>query len=127
MNGKALVEEIFRAIDLHETHDVFGRAGVELAAAVARIDEGSEPDARDVAGPLRRDIAEEMGDHALRQIVGLDLVLHREALDFRDEAPMAADHARHKAGMAEMIEAALLAVALAGRIDEREIARMIPT
>ena len=124
MDRETFVEKIFRAVDFHDAHDVFRRARIELAAAVARIDEGSEADARDMARPVRRDVTEEVRDHALRQIIGLDLVLHREALDFRDEAPMAADHAPDEAGMAEMIEAAFLAVALASRVDEREIARM---
>ena len=50
------------------------RAGVELAAAVARIDEGAHANARDMAGAVRRDIAKQMGDDALRQIIGLDLI-----------------------------------------------------
>ena len=58
MDRERLVEEIFRAIDFHDAHDVLGRARIELAAAVARIDEGSEADARDVARPVRRNVTE---------------------------------------------------------------------
>ena len=76
-----------------ELDEVFGGAGVELAAAVARIDEGAEADAGDVAGAARGDVAEQMRDHALRQIVGLDLVGDGELLQLRRETPMAADHA----------------------------------
>ena len=53
---------------------VLGAAGVELAAALPRIDEGAYADPRDVAGPARRDVAKQMGDDALRQIIRLDLI-----------------------------------------------------
>ncbi|MCB4824104.1 hypothetical protein [Roseicella aerolata] len=53
---------------------------------MARIDEGVEADARDRARLARGDVAEEMGDDALRQVVGLDPVLEGEALQLRAEA-----------------------------------------
>ena len=104
--------------------EVLGGARVDLAAAVARIDEGAQADARDMARPVRGDVAEQVRDHALRQVVGLDLVGDGELLQLRHQAPMAADDALDQALMAEMIEPALLAVALAGGIDERQVARM---
>ena len=66
---------------------------VDLAAAVARIDEGAETDAREVPGLAGGDVAEKVGDHALRQIVGLDLVGDRQVLQLRHQAPVPADHA----------------------------------
>ncbi len=68
----------------------------------------------------RSDVAEEMHDHALRQVVGFQLVRYRQGLKFRHEPPVAPDHAPHEARMPEVVEAALLAVALSGAVDERE-------
>ena len=57
-----------------------------------------------------------MRDHALRQVVGLDLVGDGQMLQLRPhEAPMAADDTPDHSFMAEMIEAAL-AVALSRRM-----------
>ena len=95
--------------------------GVELAAAVARIDERAKADARQVARPVRGDVAEEMRDDALRQIVGLDLVGDRQVLQLWHEAPMTADNSAHQAFVRKVIEAALLAIALTGGIDEGQI------
>ena len=85
------VEQAFLAVDVDEADEVLLGPVVELAAAVARIDEGAEADARDMPGPMRGDVAEQMRDHALRQIVGLDLVGDGEVLQLRHETPMAAD------------------------------------
>src|SRR6516162_3158820 len=65
-----------------------------------------------------------MGDHALRQVVGLDLVGHSEVLQLRNEAPMPSNDFLHQGLVGEMIESTFVAVPLAGGIDEREIARM---
>ena len=73
------------------------------------------PDAGERAGLAGGDVAVEVRDHALRQVVGLDLALEREAADLRDQAPVAADDALEQAVMAERVEPAVLAVALAGR------------
>ena len=44
-------------------------------------------------GRLGGDLAEELADHALREVVGLDLVLDRELAQARREVPVAADDA----------------------------------
>ncbi|MET4823486.1 hypothetical protein ABH972_001075 [Bradyrhizobium ottawaense] len=77
-----------------------------------------------MAGPVRGDVAEQVCDDALRQIIGLDLTRDRELLQFWRKPPMSADHAPDQAFMREMVEAAILAVALARRIDQRQIARL---
>ena len=124
VDRKRLVEQAFLAAERDQLDHVLSRAGVELAAAVARIDEGAQADAREMAGPVRRDVAKQMGDDALRQIIGLDLVGDRELLQFGREAPMAADDALDQSVMREMIEAAMLAVALPRGIDQRQVARL---
>ena len=96
-----------------------------LAAAVARVDKGPKAHARDVARALGRDVAEQVGHDALGKIVSLDLVRDRETLQLRHQSPMSADHPPHQTIMAKMVEPALLAVALACRVDERQIARLV--
>ena len=46
VDRERLVEQVLLAADRHQRHQVVGGAGVELAAAVARIDEGAEADPR---------------------------------------------------------------------------------
>ena len=77
-----------------------------------------------MTGPFGRDVAEQVRDHALREIVCLDPVGNGETLQLRNQPPVPADHAPHQPFMAEMVEPTLLAIALARGIDEREIARL---
>src|SRR5205807_759072 len=120
VDWKGLVEQAFLAAQRDQLNHILGAAGVELAAAIARIDKGADADPRDVAGAPRRDIAKQMGDDALRQIIGLDPIRYRELLQFGGETPVAADDAPDQPLMRKMIEAAMLAVALAGGIDQRQ-------
>ena len=123
VDREGLVEQVLLAVDRHQRDQVLGGARVELAAAVARIDEGAQADAAEVPGLAGGDVAEQVRDHALRQVVGLDLVVHRQLLQLRHQAPVAADDALDQALVAEVVEAALLAVALAGGVDQRQVAR----
>src|SRR5208283_5031806 len=124
IDRESFVEEIFLAVDFHQADDVLLRLLVELAAAVARIDESAEADARDMAGPVRGDVAEQMRDHALRQIIGLDLVGDGKMLQLRHESPVSTDDSAHEPLMREMVQPALFAVTLTCRIDQRQIAWM---
>ncbi len=123
VDRKGLVEEEVLAVDLHAPHQIVSGGRVDLAAAVQRIDEGVQPDPRELARPVRGDVAEQLRDHALRQIPGLDLIRHRQRLQSRHQAPMAADHAPYQPGVAEVVEPAVLAIALAGGVDQCEVAR----
>src|SRR3974377_891947 len=96
----------------------------DLASAVTRIDKGAEPDAGQMSGPPGGDVAEEMREHALRQIIGFDLVRYRQPLQLGHEAPVSANYALDQAFVTEVIEPAFLAVALTSRIHEREITRI---
>jgi hypothetical protein len=62
---------------------------------------------------------------ALRKIVALDPIGHREALQLRHQSPVSANHAPHQTFVAEMIEPALPAVSLARGVDQRQIARLV--
>ena len=123
VDRKGAIEKVLLVAQRHERDEILGGRGVDLAAAVARIDERAEPHPRQVSRLARRDVAEQMRDHALRQVVRLDLIADRERLQLRHEAPVTADHAFHEPRVAEVIEAAILAVALACSIDERQVAR----
>ena len=124
VDRKRAVEEILRPVDLHQADEVGGRAGVELAAAVPRIGERVEADPGEMAGLAGGDVAVEMGDDALRQVVGLDRARDGQSLQLRHQAPVSADDAPDKSAMGEMVEAALLAVALSRGVDEAQVARL---
>ena len=93
VDRKGPVEQVLLAVDFDQRHQILGRALVDLAAAEARIDERAEADARELARLAGGDVAEQVRDHALRQVVGLDLVRDRERLQLRHESPVAADDA----------------------------------
>ena len=93
MDREGLVEEIVLAVDAHQTDDVGRGAGIQLAAAVARIDEGAQADTGERAGLAGGDIAEQVGDNPLGQVIGLDLVADGQLLQARHETPVAADDA----------------------------------
>mgnify|MGYP000916007174 CR=1 FL=1 len=59
----------------------------------------------------------------MRQIVGFDAVGDGQLLQLGDQAPVAADDPADQAVVAEMVEAALLAVTLPGRVDQGQVAR----
>ena len=78
----------------------------------------SRPILRQMAGLAGGDVAIEMRDDALRQVVGLDLASDRQRLQLRHQAPVSADDASDQPAMGEMVQPAFLAVALPGRIDQ---------
>ena len=121
MDREGPIEQALLAVERDQLDQVLGRPGIDLAAAIARIDEGAEPDGGDMAGAMGGDVAEQMGDHALRQVIGLDLVVEGELLQLRHKPPMAADHALDEPLMGEVVEAAVFAVSLAGSVDEGQV------
>jgi hypothetical protein len=92
LDREGLVEQRLLAVDVDQPHQLVGGLRVELAAAQARVDEGTEADARQVPRSPRGDVAVEMGDDALRQVPGLDASFHRQLLQLGHQAPMPADH-----------------------------------
>ncbi len=65
-----------------------------------------------------------MADHALGQVVGLDLVGDRQLLQAGHQAPVTADDPPYQTGVAQVVEAAVLAVPLTGRINQCQIPRL---
>ena len=93
VDRERLVEQPFLAVELDQADELLGRGGVDLAARLARVDEGAQADLGEGAGLAGGDVAVEVRDHALRQVVGLDPVLDRQPADLGDQPPMAADDA----------------------------------
>ena len=122
MDGQGLVGEIFLTVEGDELHQVLGGAGVDFAAAVSGVHEGAEADRGEGPGFFGRDIPVHVGDHALGKVVGLYAVVHRQLLELGHQAPVPADHAADKALMPQVVQPALLAVALAGGVDQGQIA-----
>ena len=119
------VEHVLLAVDLDDLRDVLELAGalVHLSALDARVDEGAEADlahlAREAAG--HRTI--ELGDLALREAVGLDLVVGDHVHPARLEAPMRADDTLDQALVREMLNAALT-VGLTAGMQQGDVAGM---
>ena len=99
-------------------------AALTLPPDLARVDEGAQAHLGEGAGLAGGDVAIEVRDHALRQVVGLDPVLHRQPADLGDQPPMPADHALEQPVMPEPVEPLLLAVALPRREQQRQVARL---
>ena len=93
VDGEGVVEEPVPPGEVDELDEVFAGAGVELAAGVARVDEGAQPDVGDGARLAGGDIAEKVADDALGEVVGFDLVLCRQLAHARRQVPVPADHA----------------------------------
>ena len=125
MDGKGLVEQVVLPVDGHQSHQVLGGARVQLAAAVARVHKGVQPHARERARLARSNVAQQVRNDALRQVPGLDLVVHRQLLDARHQPPVPADHARQQSRLAQVVQPPVFAVPLPGGIDQAQAARLL--
>jgi hypothetical protein len=65
-----------------------------------------------------------VGDHPLRQVVGLDAIGHGQLLQFRHQPPVPADDATDQPIVTQVVEPAFLAVALPGRVHQRQVTRV---
>ena len=124
VDRERLVEQPLLAVELDQPDEILGGGGVDLAAALARVDEGAQADLGEGAGLAGGDVAVEVRDAALRQVVGLDPVLDREPADLGDQPPMAADDALREPVMAQPVQPLLLAVALPRREQQGQVARL---
>ena len=111
------------AVDSVQVDEILGRAGVDLPAALPRVDERAGADLREYAGAVRADLAEELRDHAERQVVRFDAPVDGERPELWHERPVSADRSSHQALVREAVEAAVLAVARRGGEHEREVLR----
>ena len=100
-----------------------GSLGVDAPTFQARIGKGAETDLGDGAGFAGGNVAEEVDDDALGEVVAFDLAGQGQLTDARGQSPVTADHAAQQALVTQMIEAATFPVALPGTIDQGEAAR----
>jgi len=98
------------------------RPRVDAPALVARVDECVQADLGECAGLAAGEIAEELRDDALRQIIGVNLFVERELAYRGHTAPIAGHHFAQQAVVSEAAQAFGLAVALAGGGEQAEIA-----
>jgi hypothetical protein len=96
-------------------------ARIHAATAVRGIDEGVQADLRDESGPLRGDLAQQHAEHALWEVVGLDLVRQRQRTELRREVPMPADDRLIRPLCARWFKPRSAAISLPGAVVEREI------
>ncbi len=92
---------------------------------MARIDESTQSDPSERTRFAGGDVAIKMSDHALGQIVGLDLVGHRQGLQFWHQAPVTADDPFDQTLVPQVVQPPVLAVALTGGVNQRQVARFI--
>ena len=118
------VEHPLLALERHHLDDVLGGLPVQLAALQTRIDEGAETGLGQQTRTMRRDVAPELRDHALRQAIALAVGVGDHLGQRRGEAGVAADPAREHPAMREMPGAAVLPVADAGGMNQRQPGRM---
>ena len=123
VDREGVEQQPFAVADRDDLDEVVGRPGVLLAAGLARVDVGAQPDLGQEARPAGRDLAHELRQDALRERVGLDLVGLDQRAEARLVADVAADRPAHEPGQAELREAAVGEVADADDAHRREVAR----
>ena len=120
---ECLVEQVLLTVDRHQLDPVFGGAFVDLPAAVAGIDKRVEANPGQQPGLTRGGIAEQLRDHALRQVVGLDLVLHGHLAELTRHPPVPPDGPLEQAFVAQPVRAPPLPVSLCHGERQRQIPR----
>ena len=123
LDRERLEEQVLAAVDFEHADDVLGRPRVHPSAPVARIDIGSQSDRRQGAGLAGADVAIQVREDALGQVVSLDLVRDGQLFDPRYEPEVAADHALEEPCVTETVEPLFLHVALPAGEHQREVAR----
>jgi hypothetical protein len=66
-----------------------------------------------------------MGEDAFGKVVGFDLIVDRELLDFRDQPVVPSDRAPQEALVSQKIQAAVLGVALSAGPNKRQVTRRV--
>ena len=89
---------------------------------MAGIDEGVGADTGDRSRLAGGDVPEKMTDNTLGEVVSLDLIVDGELLQLRAKPPVAADDPTDQPFVTQMIEAALLAIALTSSVHQGQIA-----
>ena len=119
IDGERLVKQPGLTIDGDALHQRSGLPGllVEHAALQLRVHEGLQAHMGDEAGLAGGNITEELRNNALRIVISSKLVFQRQLLKPGDQAPVTTDDPADQALLAQVVEAALVGVALTGGID----------
>ncbi len=123
VDRQGFVEEELLAAEGDQLDDFLEGGGVHSTAFQARIDEGAEAHLGERSGLAGANVAVEVRDDALGQVIREDLVVLYEATDLGREPEVAADHAPQQALVGEPVEPFLLGIPLARCMHEREAAR----
>ena len=123
VDREGVEEQPLAAAQRDDLDQVLGGPRVLLAAGLARVDVGAQPDLRDQARPPGRDLAHQLREHALGERVRLQLVRLDQRAEPRLVADVAADRPLHEPGQAELGEAAVGEVADADDADGGQVAR----
>ena len=124
IDRERLVEQALLTAEVAQLDQLLGGALVHPSAAEARVDEGAQADPAEVTRPAAGDVAEQARDHALREVVGLDRGSRPRAGRSFGTSPQWPPMTRlSRPSCARWFSPALLAVALAGGVDQRQVAR----
>ena len=121
IDGEGLIQQPLLALDINDLHNVLGGGAVQLAAAVAGVHEGIQAHMGDGAHLVGGNVTVHVGDDALGQVVGLDLVLQRQRAQRGGAIPVAADDALDHALVTVVVAAGAVPVALTGREEQRQV------
>ncbi len=75
----------------------------------------------------RSNVAKQVGDDALGQVIGFDGIGNCQLLQGRNQPPMSADHTFDHASVPQVVEPTVGAIALTRRVHQRQVARSATT
>ena len=124
IDGDGLVEQALLTVNVHQLHQVFLGALVELAALVTGVYEGVQANVGDGADVVGGDVAVHVGDDALRQVIGLQLVGQSQLAQLSGAVPVTADYPLAHTLVAEVVAAGAVPVALTSCKEQSQVAGM---
>ena len=124
VDGEGFVPQVLLASELYDLNKLLRGQRVALAALETRVDEGSQAGLCDYAGTACAYFPVELAQSALWKQVGLNLAGINLRLQRRSEVIMAGNDTLEHADVREMAHAPVLAVSDAGRVRDRQAARM---
>jgi hypothetical protein len=125
VDRKRLEAQPLFAVELHHFNQFFAGARTLFRALLTRVDKRAEPCLGDQAGAARGHVAHQLRQHALRQRIGLDLVLRGERDEPRRIHQRTGDGALEQAFARQMRGAQRRAVADADHADRRDAGRLL--
>ena len=116
MDGAGLIQKLLHAADVMIFHDILRGCGIHFTPFHPGVCKGSQAHMGEHTHPAAADGPEQMGHHALGQVIGGDFIFIDQAAQFFRQADMAADNEFYHFGVGKMIQTkiALAAVAVAG-------------